>query len=86
MDGWISVKDGLPEADKRVLVFGTGIHPAFVGDTVIAITSTTYQNPLWPSMKLSSLEWRSPWQYFHADYEITHWMPLPEPPKEEEYD
>lgn len=27
--------------------------------------------------------WCSPWQHFRNYYIVTHWMPLPEPPKEE---
>ena len=80
MGEWISVEDRLPNADERVLVFGVGIYDGFIGDTVIAITDITDINPLFPSLKIEK-EWRSPWQYFLTDYKITHWMPLPEPPK-----
>lgn len=79
---WISVEDRLPDVDERVLVFGIGIYDGFIGDTVIAITSMKDKNPLFPSLKIGK-EWRSPWQYFFTDYKVTHWMFLPEPPKEE---
>lgn len=25
--------------------------------------------------------WVQPWQYFSTRFQITHWMPLPQPPK-----
>ena len=74
MSEWISVKDGLPEDDVRVLVCGNG------GDEshVIAITQYTHRK-----YGYNIEGWIEPWQYFFYNYEITHWMPLPEPPKEE---
>lgn len=80
-DGWINVEDRLPEAGKRVLILmdsGT----VFCGE-----------------IKLRELlpEW---WYYYDPQSEdmdmlsvvcwsgrlnpVTHWMPLPEPPKEDE--
>ena len=45
---------------------------------IIAMTSYTH------NMHGFNIEgWQSPWQYFFWNYEITHWMPLPEPPKED---
>jgi len=70
---WISVDDRLPDDDVNVLVFA----PATIGDDAIAMTSYTH------NMHGYNIEgWRSPWQYFFYDHTITHWMPLPEPPKE----
>lgn len=83
MSDWISVDDRLPDIDQNVLVFAKGIYEGYIGDTVIAISSVTDKNTLWPSLILEKPEWRSPWQYFFTDYEITHWMPLPQPPKGE---
>lgn len=82
MGEWISVEDRLPDIDERVLIFGVSIYNGFIGDTVIAITDMT-DNQLFPSLETEK-EWRSPWQYFFTDYKITHWMHLPEPPKEEQ--
>ena len=71
---WISVKDRLPEVDVQVIVFAVGKYDCFIGTTTHAI-STMLDRP-------SGKRWAVPWQYFDVDYEITHWMPLPEPPKE----
>lgn len=70
---WISVEDELPEDDIDVLVYGIGRGNST--ETVIAMTSYTH------NMYAYGIEgWRSPWEYFHRNYNITHWMLLPEPP------
>ena len=64
---WISVKECLPEDGKEVLVCDTR-------DGIIAV------------LEHDSGEYASPWhgcEYWLDEDEITHWMPLPEPPKEE---
>ena len=71
---WISVKDRLPEDDVDVIVYAVSNN----GGYTIVITFHTH--------KLYGLNiegWAPPWQYFTSSYTITHWMPLPEPPKEE---
>lgn len=78
---WIPVTERLPEKDIEVLVFAEGIIEGFFGDTVIAI-SKRYDFKIFTDSEGVEV-WQSPWQYFLTDYEITHWMPLPEPPKEE---
>ena len=71
---WISVEDRLPEDNLNVLVYAIGDNE----NSVIAMTSYTHK------MYGYNIEgWRSPWQYFFYEYKITHWMPLPEPPKED---
>ena len=69
---WISVKDRLPEFNVDVLVYAVGKDD----DKVITITS--YTNAKYG---LGITGWITPWQYFFYNYSITHWMPLPEPPK-----
>ena len=70
---WISTEDKMPEDDEDVLVFAVGKE-----DPVMAITSYTH------NMYGYNFEgWRSPWEYFHRNYTITHWMPLPDSPKED---
>ena len=81
MSEWISVKDHLPEHDMPVLVFAKGKCEGFIGSTVIAITHIGNQK-FWHDSP-DHWEWVSPWQYFMTDYEITHWMSLPEPPSGE---
>lgn len=74
MDKWISVKDRLPEYNTDVLVYAIGKSY----DSVITITSYTDSK-----FGFAIKYWIEPWQYFFYDYTITHWMPLPPPPKEE---
>lgn len=69
---WISVEERLPEDNLNVLVYAIGNNE----NSVIAMTGYTH------NMYGYNIEgWRSPWQYFFYEYKITHWMPLPEPPK-----
>lgn len=75
---WISVQDRLPEVGEEVLVFAVGKSGDF--SNVITITDRMIFR-LFPSSE-GVETWSSPWQYFMTNYEITHWMPLPEPPKE----
>ena len=44
VNGWVSVKDMLPEIDERVLVFGVGKYEHFVGSTMTAITCMSDAN------------------------------------------
>ena len=83
VDRWISVNDRLPKINERVLVFGVGKYEHFVGSTMTAITCMSDANPIDCRLKTQPY-WLEPWQYYLTDYEITHWMPLPEPPKEDD--
>ena len=83
-EGWISVKDKMPKMDHEVLVYAVGKIDGFIGDSAYAICKRFIQHIL-PSSPGHEV-WNTPWQYFHTDFEITHWMPLPEPPKEEDED
>lgn len=79
--GWISVKDRLPGINEDVLIL---YESKVLRETDYAITCLKdsfyfggtpipYQTP----------QWEEPWQYFRKNNVITHWMPLPEPPKED---
>lgn len=70
MSEWISVKDRLPPKDvtKKYLV-------VVVGDKV-------YEGKPFVTTRFFCNGKFEPFQYLHERY-ITHWMPLPEPPKEE---
>lgn len=74
---WISVKERMPEAEQKVLVYAVGYAFGFEGDTVMAITCQSMHRD-------GSMYWHSPWQYFQSDYKITHWMPLPDAPEVED--
>lgn len=78
---WIPVTERLPERNTEVLVYAIGNADGFWGKHVIAIAER-FLFRIFPSSE-GEEEWSSPWQYFHTDYKITHWRPLPEPPKEE---
>lgn len=77
--GWISVEEKMPPEDTEVLVYATEKIKGFGSVTAIceySETTSMFGN------KTGRYDWSSPWEYFHVDYKITHWMPLPEPPKE----
>lgn len=62
---WISVKDRLPEKEQKVLVFYKAIgEKNRIHNDVIATN--------WRKSNGDFIPFR--------DYEITHWMPLPDPP------
>ena len=69
MNNWISVKDKLPNDHTPVIV---------------AIKDTHGDNPV----MYSDFGWCLNGDYWIVDndvrYDITHWMPLPEPPKGKE--
>ena len=65
---WVSVEERLPEKGENVLVYAIA---KYIGDTKIGID------------KLEEGERRPVWFYTHGWFEVTHWMPLPAPPKKE---
>jgi len=76
MNEWISVKDKLPEPKEYVLLWlpsvGTGCTAIGCRDTPIGTKNSDYYAD-------SNTDWYAR-QYRYRDYEVTHWMPLPEPP------
>ena len=71
MSEWISVKDRLPKYGKRVLTYTPGM--------ANQITVDAYDRYY---VDVDD-EWYEGWRYRgnHAKNNITHWMPLPEPPE-----
>ena len=71
MREWKSVKEKLPENCQHVLVFsrGFGVQVSFYANL---------PNLGYVGFNVSNGKYASP-----ANLSITHWMPLPEPPKEE---
>ena len=68
MNGWISVEDGLPEEKQFVLVYGKNLYPNKHDAGCMAVS------------------WHIDYNYwfgFGRTGKITHWMPLPEPPREQ---
>lgn len=81
-DRWKPVSEGMPPLEEDVYVFAKGKIDGFIGETVKAITHRYIQRIFSNSEGVEV--WHSPWAFFLTDYEITHWMPLPAPPKEDE--
>lgn len=75
--GWISVKDRLPEEKGTYLVFA----PTYHGGSSSGLDCND---------GIMFARWKKHWSIEVGCHKIpncvTHWMPLPEPPKEEEND
>lgn len=83
MGEWISVNDRLPSLGEDVLIYAIGTANGFGGQHEIAI-SHRFIFRLFPWIEGGNEQWSEPWRYFNANYDVTHWMPLPKPPKEGE--
>lgn len=69
---WISVIDEKPAPETRVLASAINND----GHSIVVITK-------YRRYGLGLTGWIEPWKYFSDDFKITHWMPLPEAPKED---
>ena len=69
MSKWISVKDRLPEDKRLTLYWHINFGP-----------SVGFYDP---THKKNGYHWWSTKFGDNADASVTHWMPLPEPPKED---
>jgi hypothetical protein len=65
MSDWIKVEDRMPERGKEVVVYNAG----FVMSAYVRSTEY-FKKPVTPWMSNN-----------RPLYHVTHWMPLPEPPK-----
>jgi len=70
-DGWINVKNRLPEDDREVLCFEDGI--IFVGECFSKLLDDGFEANDDPYWNQNSVGRRNP----------SHWMELPEPPNED---
>ena len=77
---WISCEDRLPEPESYVL---TATPYDFVADTMLHIEGFTLTNLLYCEDKIEGAYWFND-QIGEESHGVTHWMPLPEPPKESE--
>jgi len=68
-DKWISVKDRLPELGTPVLFIGKTIYRAW-----FSTQRGWYDGTFWR---------RNDGEAVYSTTPVTHWMPLPKPPKEE---
>lgn len=71
MNNWISVKDKMPDFDKDILIYGREI----------IVTAQLVKGSNRDFWSLSSGVLANDGELTMNDCEITHWMPLPEPPK-----
>lgn len=81
---WISVGERLPEKDQEVLLIAHGweSQSMYIGCLHNEEAETSWLT----GITSKESEWSiSGWSYLRAP-EVTHWMPLPEPPKEEHHD
>lgn len=78
--GWISVNDRLPELGEQVLLIAYGW-----SDTTVYLGRLEHMSPetSWlTGITSKESEWCiQGWSYLREPV-VTHWMPLPEPPKE----
>ena len=83
---WIPCSERLPEEDTEVLI--SYRYKEGEGDTDhVNIDITSYGTTCFGGREIHTLkEWRQPFDYFHANYEVIAWMPLPEPYKGGEQD
>lgn len=73
---WIPVTEQLPEEDKEVLI--SYRYKEGEGDTShVNIGITTYGAMYQGITRIK--DWRPPFKYFHLNYEVIAWMPLPTP-------
>ncbi|MFO0003840.1 MAG: DUF551 domain-containing protein [bacterium] len=73
VNGWISVKDGRPEPEKVVLAY----NPTMFGVTTAVRSVVNHWLLTQPAFGTTlGINGKPP--------VVTHWQPLPEPPKEEE--
>lgn len=67
---WISVDDILPEVGATIDVFV----PDVGRETCVTLSAISATGPVFFS-------WDSYWDRWGEIHHITHWMPIPEPPK-----
>ena len=80
---WIPVTERLPDMDGKYLVFEQGVF----GTNTRALSFATDGRKV-DEYDFHS-EWKNVWYYYDSEWghitidRVTHWMPLPEPPKGE---
>ena len=70
---WISVTDRLPKDEKPVLAYYGFCNDGDYGFGMMFVGTISY----------FAFDPHPHWQHSSAGLVVTHWMPLPEPPKEE---
>ncbi len=76
MSEWISVKDRMPDVEESVIAYSKTVDRVFVGYYDLEYSFRTDSiEPMW---YLDGARGRS----YAFTAKVTHWMPLPELPKE----
>lgn len=84
VDGWISVKDRLPGEDGRYLVYNMSYCNAVALVTSFSTCLENVEDYAFEGEKRPGwFSYDDEYGYYEIDG-VTHWMPLPEPPKEED--
>ena len=95
MSEWISVNDKLPERldegsyeSVRVLIYTIcGVYTAqyiYPGKYWVSSANKLWiKTPFCIGDRGNPLDWFYPPEFFDDSMKVTHWMPLPEPPKED---
>lgn len=75
---WISVKDRLPDPNEKVIVYNAENDGTFFARRLVS------RFEWWDWVTKEYINWRwLPYGYTNIMLEsVTHWMPLPKPPKE----
>jgi len=81
---WIPCSERMPKEDVEVLI--SYRYKEGEGDTSHTyIDITTYGQMYFGGNKVGDHKnWKAPFEYFESNYEVTAWMPLPEPYRKED--
>lgn len=72
---WISIKESLPKLDDRVLLFNSANNKIYIGEMeYVYDCENECDSHHWYVQEISE---------FLEDGNISHWMPLPNPPENE---
>lgn len=75
---WVSVEERLPTIEKDYGGYGSVSVNVFNGKSVLPMD---YESSVVRGKKV--FRWKYPWNRIYDGEPITHWRPLPEPPKKE---
>lgn len=79
-NGWVSVKEALPDTNDDVLITYKSNDEE---DDYRAIAISCYREERFGGIPLGVKDWQPPFEYFRGNYNVITWMPLPEPFYEE---